>query len=1008
MKYSNFVIKEKEKFLDFITSDNIILRKVISKYVEEKYKLKSLKREWKPGGGSTLFQITTPTKKIFLKAMSLKILIESKLEKEKSFIKIPAIRNEYTFIKDIENKVKKGSIPRIIFYEEKDDFGFLATEWLQPFKEIIKNLNIEETIQVYKKIYNFVELLFKNNIIHTDIHENNIRFRNKTPVIIDYGETRYFKQEVSFKKSLDYIGINKYGNVGKIPISDNGQINGYTSLARLKLVFDNYVKEKLLKYSKECSFGEDCSFNKDILQQPDDRIYQSIRIKGLNIEGQRPKDDGREKLVKFLCRYYSEKFDGLTYIDIGSNIGVFCFKIAKLLKIERVFGIEAFKKYIKFAEAIKFSLNSKKFEKISFCNLICGKDNIYKKICELDDKIISRKTLITILSTYHHIENKESFLSNLKKIKPEVLVIEFAIQDRYYVERENWKSEAFFIKNVLNFKFIEFIGISGDYKRPIVIYSREKMGNLLAIRLRLKIRINFGKMFLKKCIKKIYNILHDNMRRFLRTNTNKIIGIEVKNSCDKAIQWLKDNQVENKGIIISPKQKITYPEVTGYFISTLYQWGEKELVKDLIKWLISQQNEDGSFSAPDGTPYTFDTGQVISGFVAALDDFPEAEKPLRKACDWVLTQIRSDGKLITSSTEMWGDIADDRIHLYVLPPLIKAGKKINEPKYVNAAHRVLEYYKQRKDLLDFNTLSHFYAYIIEALYDLGEENLTRTAMKQISSLQKRDGSIPAYKNVSWVCTPGLAQLAVVWYKLGMKSNADRAIHWLEEIQNNTGGFYGSYGKGANYFSKEEISWAIKFFLDAYHWKIKTTFDQKIDIFPDTIDENDGRTQELLSFFGDLSGKKVIDVGCGKGRFLRILISKFPNANLYGWDISDSMLRFCPKEVITDCGGILDIKYPDNSFDSVYCIEVLEHAINIENAIREMIRILKPGGKIIIMDKNVSESGKLTVEPWEQWFTPEQILNLLNKYGVKTHYKSIAYGKHSKPDGLFIAWEGKKT
>lgn len=37
--------------------------------------------------------------------MSLKILVESKLEKDKFFIKISSIRNEYTFIKKIKNKI---------------------------------------------------------------------------------------------------------------------------------------------------------------------------------------------------------------------------------------------------------------------------------------------------------------------------------------------------------------------------------------------------------------------------------------------------------------------------------------------------------------------------------------------------------------------------------------------------------------------------------------------------------------------------------------------------------------------------------------------------------------------------------------------------------------------------------------------------------------------------------------------------------------------------------------
>ena len=171
-------------------------------------------------------------------------------------------------------------------------------------------------------------------------------------------------------------------------------------------------------------------------------------------------------------------------------------------------------------------------------------------------------------------------------------------------------------------------------------------------------------------------------------------------------------------------------------------------------------------------------------------------------------------------------------------------------------------------------------------------------MEHLTTLQRKDGSVPAYKHVSWVCSTGLAQSAIIWYKLGMKEYADKAVHYLEKIQNRSGGFYGSYGKGANYFPEEEISWAVKFFLDAYYWKIKTTFKQQVKIFSETIDDRDGRVQEILSFFGDLNGIKVIDLGCGKGRFLRVLKSKFPNSHLFGLDISKEMLRYCPEGIKT--------------------------------------------------------------------------------------------------------------
>lgn len=163
---------------------------------------------------------------------------------------------------------------------------------------------------------------------------------------------------------------------------------------------------------------------------------------------------------------------------------------------------------------------------------------------------------------------------------------------------------------------------------------------------------------------------------------------------------------------------------------------------------------------------------------------------------------------------MWGNITDDRIHLYVLPPLIEAGKKLNKSKYIETANRVLEHYKRRKDLLEFNILSHFYTYVIESLCDLGELDLAKRGMELMGGFQNRNGSIPAFPDVKWICNPGVAQFAIIVYKLGMQNRATKAFTYLYKIRNPSGGFYGSYGKGANYFPDDEISWAAKFFIDA--------------------------------------------------------------------------------------------------------------------------------------------------------------------------------------------------
>ncbi len=293
-----------------------------------------------------------------------------------------------------------------------------------------------------------------------------------------------------------------------------------------------------------------------------------------------------------------------------------------------------------------------------------------------------------------------------------------------------------------------------------------------------------------------------------------------KPSHERAMEWFKANMVPGQGIIVHTKQPVPYPEVTGYFIPTLYNWGEQELARTCTRWLMSIQLPDGAFPAPDGVPYTFDTAQIMRGLCAALGDVDGAEASLRRACDWMLAQVDASGRLKTPSTELWTDIASDLIHTYALPPLAQAGKLLGVKEYEEAAKFVLDHYKQREDLVPFNRLSHFHAYAMEALTEMGELDLARQGMADVARVQRRDGSIPAYPDVEWVCSTGMAQYAIVWYTLGEKERADRAMAYLQNIQNKSGGFFGSYGKGAKYIAGAEISWGVKYFLDAWQLKMR--------------------------------------------------------------------------------------------------------------------------------------------------------------------------------------------
>jgi len=298
----------------------------------------------------------------------------------------------------------------------------------------------------------------------------------------------------------------------------------------------------------------------------------------------------------------------------------------------------------------------------------------------------------------------------------------------------------------------------------------------------------------------------------------------IGNSKQKAISWVKRYRIPNSGIVAQHKTKIVTPEVTGYLITSLYNAGEKELAFDLAKWEASIQKTDGSFTAPGSeVAYSFDTAQIARGFLSVMDDRPEFEKNLRLALDYVERYVASDGEVKTDSYDMWlledGSTLSEYGNLYNLPPLLEGGKKLNEPRYIAAAKRGMEYFRRKPDLVEFkpqlSMLSHYFGYMMEALVDLGEVELAKKGLEQAQAIQRPDGSIPAYPGVDWVCATGMAQLSIAWYKLGINEPADKAMAYLEKIQNPSGGFYGGYGKGVNYFDKKEIPWSAKFFIDAY-------------------------------------------------------------------------------------------------------------------------------------------------------------------------------------------------
>jgi ubiquinone/menaquinone biosynthesis C-methylase UbiE/uncharacterized protein YbaR (Trm112 family) len=123
-----------------------------------------------------------------------------------------------------------------------------------------------------------------------------------------------------------------------------------------------------------------------------------------------------------------------------------------------------------------------------------------------------------------------------------------------------------------------------------------------------------------------------------------------------------------------------------------------------------------------------------------------------------------------------------------------------------------------------------------------------------------------------------------------------------------------------------------------------------------IQEEPGR-REYLSRLEAPSHAKILEVAIGPGPNLPYLREMFDGAEFYGLDLSPGMLRQCVKNVTkwslpTELfqGLAEQVPFKDNTFDVVFQVGGINNFRDKQRAIEEMIRVAKPGTKIIIVDE----------------------------------------------------------
>jgi 2-polyprenyl-3-methyl-5-hydroxy-6-metoxy-1,4-benzoquinol methylase len=165
-----------------------------------------------------------------------------------------------------------------------------------------------------------------------------------------------------------------------------------------------------------------------------------------------------------------------------------------------------------------------------------------------------------------------------------------------------------------------------------------------------------------------------------------------------------------------------------------------------------------------------------------------------------------------------------------------------------------------------------------------------------------------------------------------------------------------------------------------------------------------------------AGDKILDIGCGAGRHTCVA-SRLEKVTVIGSDISFKDVREAQKRITEEeqmglqGGGfwatlvsdITVLPFPDGFFDMVICSEVLEHIPDQESAVKEIIRVLKAGGNLIVSVPRflpericwaLSDSYHNVPNGHIRIYRKKELLHLLEQSGSKLWASHFAHSLHT--------------
>jgi len=258
------------------------------------------------------------------------------------------------------------------------------------------------------------------------------------------------------------------------------------------------------------------------------------------------------------------------------------------------------------------------------------------------------------------------------------------------------------------------------------------------------------------------------------------------NKVDLVLGWLRAHSPSG---VLNWHDGDVYPEVTGYLIPTLLKYGEQDLALQYAEYLVSIQNDNGSFeSIKDGVERIFDTAACYEGLLAI-----GKTEAASKAKAWLQSQYLNDGSL---PIQPGGDLS----HVYTA----RASGLINSRK----GKKYWSFTGSWDTRWGSEQRTHYIAYGLEGMEYLGIEVINAL---EASQMALNGNLMPYWIKEDWKDGRGTdvtatCQMAILYNRYGL--DAEPMIKAVEALIRNDGGVPQT---------KEDmfpVSWAAKFYLDA--------------------------------------------------------------------------------------------------------------------------------------------------------------------------------------------------